>query len=292
MVVRSVVLAAAIGLTCCSTSHGQKTAPPLQEVRAEVSPVDSGVTDVSGPPSEVLVDLADRALDVAPRLPDVLSDVADVTQDVAEPLPPYEPTEFVGTDGRNFRDAEGRVLILHGVNVSNVSKGSPFFPEWFTEPDAQDLADRGLNVVRFLIIWEAIEPAKGEFDHEYLDMVEEKVAWFTSRGIYVLVDMHQDVYGPKFGGDGAPLWATLDHDIPFDPPPGTGSSSMVSPRSSRPSSHSGTTRREFGITSSWPGRRSPSALPAIQWSSATTSSMSRTSATGTSWTFPNSRPRY
>lgn len=220
MVVRSVVLAAAIGLTCCSTSHGQKTAPPLQEVRAEVSPVDSGVTDVSGPPSEVLVDLADRALDVAPRLPDVLSDVADVTQDVAEPLPPYEPTEFVGTDGRNFRDAEGRVLILHGVNVSNVSKGSPFFPEWFTEPDAQDLADRGLNVVRFLIIWEAIEPAKGEFDHEYLDMVEEKVAWFTSRGIYVLVDMHQDVYGPKFGGDGAPLWATLDHDIPFDPPPG------------------------------------------------------------------------
>ncbi|MBM4356082.1 MAG: hypothetical protein FJ109_20210, partial [Deltaproteobacteria bacterium] len=30
----------------------------------------------------------------------------------------------------------------------------------------------------------------------------------------------QDLWGPKYGGNGAPLWATIDNGIPFDPPEG------------------------------------------------------------------------
>ena len=82
------------------------------------------------------------------------------------------------------------------------------------------LRARGFNCIRFLVIWEAIEPEEGVIDEDYLDMVEERVAWFTDAGMYVLVDMHQDIWGPKYGGDGAPLWATIDHGLPFDPPPG------------------------------------------------------------------------
>ena len=152
-------------------------------------------------------------------------DSADVDSfsDVAEPpgpLPEYGPTGFVGTDGVVFRDEEGRMLLLRGVNVSNASKGPPFFPQWFEPEHFQMLAERGTNVVRFLVIWEAVEPEEGVFDAEYLDMVEERVQWATDAGIYVLVDMHQDIWGPKFGGDGAPEWATLDHGLPFNPQPG------------------------------------------------------------------------
>lgn len=136
------------------------------------------------------------------------------------PLPEYAPTGFVGTDGVVFRDEIGRMLILRGVNVSNGSKGPPFFPAWLEQGHFQELADRGFNVVRFLVIWEAVEPEEGVFDSEYLDMVEDRVQWATDAGLYVLVDMHQDIWGPKFGGDGAPGWATLDHGLPFNPSAG------------------------------------------------------------------------
>ena len=32
--------------------------------------------------------------------------------------------------------------------------------------------------------------------------------------MYVLLDMHQDLYVPKFNGDGAPEWATYDDGLP------------------------------------------------------------------------------
>ena len=178
--------------------------PPRPEETAEVSP------DLVTPD---LVDVIDAVV------PEVIEDlVPDVPP---EPLAPYEPTAFVGTDGRWFRDAAGRVLLLRGANVANQSKHAPFFPGWMSPDDVQEMKLRGLNCVRFLVIWEAIEPEEGVIDEAYLDLVEERIAWFTGAGLYVLVDMHQDLYGPKFGGgDGAPLWATLDHGLPYDPPPG------------------------------------------------------------------------
>jgi endoglycosylceramidase len=215
-------------LAGCSTSPGAGPDAGPDRV-TELSTPDLSDALPGELPDLAVSDLADlRAPDLSDAddlAPELLSETMEelapeVETDVVEPLPPYVPNGFVGTDGRHFRDEVGRVLLLHGVNVSNVSKSAPFFPQWLTEDHVQMLADRGLNVVRFLIIWEAIEPEKGVFDQAYLDMVEEKVAWFTSRGIYVLVDMHQDLWGPKFTGDGAPLWATLDHGLPFDPPPG------------------------------------------------------------------------
>ena len=173
---------------------------------------DFSISDAPGDSSKMGTDLG----------PEVGTDLpaTDSIEEPVEPLPPFEPTGFVSTDGKYFRDEQGALLIMHGTNVSNGSKSAPFFPDWLEPEHFEMLASRGINVIRFLVIWEAIEPEKGIFDQEYLDMVEERVAWATSQGIYVLVDMHQDIWGPKFGGDGAPLWATLDHDEPFAPPPG------------------------------------------------------------------------
>jgi endoglycosylceramidase len=153
--------------------------------------------------------------------PDLQEDSEARSAADAGPIPlPYSPNGFVGSDGRSLRDEKGRILLLRGVNVANQSKVPPFLPLWFTQQHFLDLAARGLNAVRFLVIWEAVEPERGVFDAAYLDAVEERVGWATDAGLYVLVDMHQDLFARTFGGDGAPEWAVLDHGLPFDPPPG------------------------------------------------------------------------
>ena len=64
----------------------------------------------------------------------------------------------------------------------------------------------------------------------YLDKVEATVRLLESRGIYSIIDLHQDAWGPSLaaredencpegtipavGWDGAPAWATLHNDLP------------------------------------------------------------------------------
>jgi endoglycosylceramidase len=123
---------------------------------------------------------------------------------------------YARTQGRWLYDREGRVLMLRGVNLAESCKYPPFLP-WQTEEDVLALKDLGFNCVRYLIVWEAVEPEPGEYDDAYLDEVAERLSWCKDAGLKVILDMHQDLYSRKYGGDGAPEWACLDDDIPFEP---------------------------------------------------------------------------
>lgn len=110
-------------------------------------------------------------------------------------------------DGTNLRDRLGRLRLLRGANVSGRCKAPPFLP--FDDPTWFDvLADWGMNVVRLLVMWEAIEPERGHYDHGYLARVAQLVRAAGQRGLAVIVDFHQDLFSRSFGGDGAPAWAT------------------------------------------------------------------------------------
>jgi endoglycosylceramidase len=109
-----------------------------------------------------------------------------------------------------LRDADGRAVVLHGANVSGKNKYAPYFDFQGPADFARMRTDWGMNGVRLLVSWAAIEPLEGQIDASYLDAVAERVAWARDANLYVVVDMHQDVYGLGFasgGGDGAPLWA-------------------------------------------------------------------------------------
>jgi endoglycosylceramidase len=126
-----------------------------------------------------------------------------------------EPSkEFISSRGKWLIDEKGRTLILRGINFSERSKRPPFLPEVPYE-DIDKLKEWGFNAVRFLIIWEAIEPEKGTFSDEYLEKLTRWVDEFSKREIYILLDMHQDLYARKLGGDGAPEWAVFD--LPYEP---------------------------------------------------------------------------
>jgi endoglycosylceramidase len=105
-----------------------------------------------------------------------------------------------------LRDAGGRAVILRGVNLANAHKQSPYFG-FHAAGDFRRVRDEwGMNGLRFLISWAAIEPAEGEYDAAYLDAIAERMDWAEAAGLSVVLDMHQDVYGEGFGGDGAPRW--------------------------------------------------------------------------------------
>lgn len=111
-------------------------------------------------------------------------------------------------------DAAGRTVVLHGMNVGekSSSKGHRL---WQGQEDFQNLHRWGMNAVRLLIFWSAIEPEPGRYDEDYLKLVDQYVAWAKNSDLYVILDMHQDLFSEKIpGGNGMPAWATLDDGQP------------------------------------------------------------------------------
>ncbi len=97
-------------------------------------------------------------------------------------------------------------MLLRGANVSGRSKTPPFLP--FDDPRWFDaLADWGMNAIRLLVTWEAIEPERGHYDDDYLAKISNLATAAGARGLQVIIDFHQDLFAREFGGDGAPRWA-------------------------------------------------------------------------------------
>ena len=125
-----------------------------------------------------------------------------------------ERPDFVRSSGTRFVDASGKVLVLHGVNVANKNPKQGYLGD-FGASDLDLIRSWGMNCIRLTIFWDGLEPEPGKIDRAYIERIANVVKLAKSRGIYVLLDMHQDLYSGKFPpGDGAPLWATLDDGKP------------------------------------------------------------------------------
>ncbi len=122
------------------------------------------------------------------------------------------------TPTREFiRDEQGGALLLHGLNVANDAKSDPLRVGATTRDFILHMARVwGFNVSRHLIFWDAIEPEPGAYDSAYLDRLAERLDWYAEAGIWVVLDMHQDVYSQVFCCDGAPEWAVRTDGIPFE----------------------------------------------------------------------------
>ena len=139
----------------------------------------------------------------------------------AAPAPaPVASAGPVGHAGRWLTDAQGRVLLLHGVNL--VAKNPPYYPNdfGFDDADAAWLARGGMRVVRLGVLASGEMPTRGKIDQNYIDNLLATVDDLARHHIFVLLDWHQDDYGPFFGGDGMPGWMTLtdgkpDRQAPF-----------------------------------------------------------------------------
>lgn len=122
------------------------------------------------------------------------------------------PQGFLAVRDGRFVDPEGRQVLLHGLSVINKNKQENY-RSWQGPEDFARLRDWGMNCVRLGILWDGLEPKPGVFDEEYLKSVDQRIAWAKAAGLYVFLDMHQDLYSYKYS-DGAPEWATLTDGQP------------------------------------------------------------------------------
>ena len=134
-----------------------------------------------------------------------------------------------------FTDIHGREVIFHGINLVNKNPAVGY-AGGDDEATIRRLAGSGFNCIRLGIFWDAIEPQPGVYNEAYLDTVAKRIDWACESGIYVLLDMHQDLYARKYS-DGAPDWATLDEDLPHYTGPVWSDSYLISPAVQRAFDH-------------------------------------------------------
>ena len=105
-------------------------------------------------------------------------------------------------------------MLFHGIN--SVKKSFPwYFDHMLNDTRLDDLQDFGLNIVRLGSMWTGAEPEEGTFNETYLDILGDIVNKLASRGIYTILDMHQDVLSSYYNSyDGVPPWL-----IDYFPPP-------------------------------------------------------------------------
>lgn len=115
--------------------------------------------------------------------------------------------EKLTVQGTKFRNESGREVLLQGINFVCKEKNQGYL--W---PDHKKLfawfAESGFNLIRLGIFWDAVEPSPGKYDDAYLKRISNVIEDAEKEHLYVLVDMHQDLWSVLYA-DGAPAWATI-----------------------------------------------------------------------------------
>lgn len=134
-------------------------------------------------------------------------------------------------------DDRGRTLTLRGWNVEDKANRGEAALSAITEKHFRDLRAQGFNFARLLVFWDDLEPRQGQYSQTYLRRIERILNWADRHDIHVLIDAHQDVFGPAFGHRGIPEWATRTDGLPFTPHPDDWFSEYFEPAVQRAFTH-------------------------------------------------------
>ncbi|CAF0798530.1 unnamed protein product [Brachionus calyciflorus] len=112
--------------------------------------------------------------------------------------------------GKWFVDQDDRVVLFHGINA--VKKEFPWIPDstnlnLTNETQLNFMKNWGFNSARVGIMWSGLYPEKGKLNLTYVNEMKKIVNLLEKYGIYVIIDLHQDMMSSKFAAyDGFPLW--------------------------------------------------------------------------------------
>ncbi len=136
-------------------------------------------------------------------------------------ITPLDPGQL-STEGTLIVDENGRRMLLRGINTGGRSKFAPFSPFDYEADGFQEALDTyldrpvdwGLNVLRVPFSWDAMEPERGVDDEEWMARYDALLDGAAERGLFTIVDFHQDVYSERYCGDGFPIWASEGGEAP------------------------------------------------------------------------------
>lgn len=124
-------------------------------------------------------------------------------------------------------DQHGRFYLLRGVNYNVLgdywaaNEQIPTQAEHSSE-QFRIMASYGINCIRLLFSWSALEPQPGQYSSSYIQKIASIIDDANQFGIKVMIDLHQDAYSKHIfsklednciqhqkGWDGAPAWACI-----------------------------------------------------------------------------------
>jgi endoglycosylceramidase len=141
---------------------------------------------------------------------------------------PAAPDWRLRADGTVLRDGLGRVVFLHGVDAGGRSKFAPYVPFDYAPGQygaalaayMDRAASWGIDAMRVPFTWAALEPVRGQDDQDWLSRYQQLLDAAWARGIWTVVDFHQDVYSESYCGDGFPTWTVPGAPAPHHDCPG------------------------------------------------------------------------
>jgi len=195
-------------LSGCGTSDPGIIDGDMDYDFAEVEEMSDGDPDEAEIAEKEVEDLdADEESDETEQAEfDLELDAEDETVEYDEETEVVEPRLFWVKNG-SIASNQADFIYLRGTNISNLAKTAEDHLYDLTAEDVELLKSSGINMVRLLTFWNAIAPTADSIDQGYLDAYLERVQLLTDAGIYVIVDMHQDLWGEPFQPHGAPSWA-------------------------------------------------------------------------------------
>ncbi len=113
-------------------------------------------------------------------------------------------------DNLKIKDNYGRERIFRGVNIC-------LKPHWINEhfvrkhllkeSNFEKFRSVGVNIIRLGITWAAIEPEEDKYNDKLIYALKDYIHKCAENNIFIMFDMHQDLFSHYFHGDGAPKWA-------------------------------------------------------------------------------------
>lgn len=102
--------------------------------------------------------------------------------------------------GKHFVDDQDRVVLFRGTNA--VMKSFPWIPnQKFNDmtnlTQVVNLSKWGFNVVRLGLMWSGLMPERDVINQTYLNEMVNIIDQLGSFGIYVIIDLHQDMLSSK-----------------------------------------------------------------------------------------------
>ena len=120
--------------------------------------------------------------------------------------------EKIRANKLRFVDSKGRTRIFNGMNIDDKLVNCTEFRYNLDEEFFKKYKARGFDIIRLAVTWQNLEPKMGEYNESYLKSIDSIFALAEKYGVYILLDMHQDLYSQNDGecvGDGAPSWAAI-----------------------------------------------------------------------------------
>lgn len=120
--------------------------------------------------------------------------------------------EKIVTRELRFIDENGRTRLFNGMNIDDKLLDREEFRYKLDEEFFKKYKEHGFDIIRLAVTWQNLEPRMYRYNESYLKSIDRIFELAEKYGVYILLDMHQDLYSGNDGksvGDGAPDWAAI-----------------------------------------------------------------------------------